>query len=89
MAAAGRVFLLLFAREDGLQRVSGFGDMREIDFGLKPLGCTRTCRGTGSAAKMRAEFLRFVVFNRAGVGHLGVAKTHLFQLIENLPALDL
>jgi hypothetical protein len=90
VAAAGCFFLFLFARENGLERISGLGYLREINLGLKALGCTRgTCRGARSTAKMGADFFRFVIFNGAGVGHLGVTKAHLSQQIQNLPALDL
>jgi hypothetical protein len=90
VAAAGCFFLFLFARENGFERVSGLGDLREINLGLKALGCTRrTCRGTRPAAKMGADLFRFVVFNGAGVGHFRVTKAHLCQQIQNLPALDL
>jgi hypothetical protein len=66
VAAASCVFLLLLARKDGLESVSRLGNIREIDFGLKALLCTRkTRRPARSAAKMGADFLRFMVFDRA------------------------
>jgi hypothetical protein len=38
---------------------------------------------------MGADLVGLVVFNGAGVGHLGIAQAKLRQRIENLPALDL
>jgi hypothetical protein len=38
---------------------------------------------------MRADLVRFVVLDGAGVGHLGFAKAELRQQVENLTALNL
>lgn len=89
MAAAGCFFLLLLAREDGLEGVSGLGDIGEIHLGLKALGSARRCGAAARASKMGADLIRFVIFNGAGVSHLGLTQVQLRQQVENLPALYL
>jgi hypothetical protein len=92
MAAPSRFFLLLLLGQNGLQHVSGLGNMRQIDFGLDALRGARRrsapLAGRALAAlEMRANLLGFVVFQRAGMG-LAAGQAELRQYVQNLPALD-
>jgi hypothetical protein len=72
MAGARILLFLLLVGENRLEHIAGLGDVREVDFGLQALGSAR--RGTalaaapGVALKLRPDFVRFVVFERTGVG---------------------
>jgi hypothetical protein len=73
MTLPGLFFLFLLLGQDGLEHVTGLGDMREIDFGRDALRGAR--RGgaplagrSRSTLKMRANLLRLIVFQRTGVG---------------------
>jgi hypothetical protein len=85
-------FLLSLPGLDGLEHVTGLGDVREIDFGRDALGGARR-RGAPlagralAALEMRTDLLGFVVFQRAGMG-LATCQAEFRQYVENLPALD-
>ena len=92
MARLFFVFLLL--GQNGLQHITGLGDVREIDFWLNVLRRARrrqrsrgrqTCRS--SALKMRANLLGLVLLQRTGV-RLAAAQAEFRQYVKNLPALD-
>jgi hypothetical protein len=73
MAGARILLFLLLVGENGLEHIAGLGDVREVDFGLLlALGSARTgaslAAAPGVALKLRANLLRFVVFERTGVG---------------------
>ncbi len=67
-------FLLL---RNGLQHVSGTGDVRQIDLGLNFFFAAQRARGAGRrglcfgrAADMRPHFFRFMLLERTGMGLL-------------------
>jgi hypothetical protein len=85
----GFVFLLL--GQDGLESVTGLGNLGEIDLGLKTLRGARR-RGGGMAAgfgstQLRANLLRLEILQRTGVG-LAASQSQVRQYIQDLPALD-
>ena len=67
-------FLFVFLGQHRLQNITRFGDMRKVDLrndALPGMARRRTPamrRGTRFLHKMRANFLRLVLFQRAGVG---------------------
>jgi hypothetical protein len=72
MALPRFLLLLLLVGQNGLHHIARLGDVGEIDFGLEPLrgarGCAALAAGPRVALKLRAHFVRFVVFQRTGVG---------------------
>jgi ATP-dependent protease HslVU (ClpYQ) peptidase subunit len=72
MAGARLLLFLLLVGENGLEHIAGLGDVREVDFGLLALGSARSgaalAAAPGVALKLRANLVRFVVFERTGVG---------------------
>jgi hypothetical protein len=72
MAGARILLFLLLVGENGLEHIAGLGDVREVDFGLLALGRARSgaalAAAPGVALKLRANLVRFVVFERTGVG---------------------
>jgi ATP-dependent protease HslVU (ClpYQ) peptidase subunit len=71
MAGARILLFLLLVGENGLEHIAGLGDVREVDFGLLALGSARSAHlaaAPGVALKLRANLVRFVVFERTGVG---------------------
>jgi len=91
-APAGLRFLFLLFRQNSFQYVARLGDMRKINFGRNALGRTRRrsaalAARTRSALKMCANLLRFVVFQRTGMG-LAAGQAELRQYVKNLSALD-
>ena len=85
-------FLFLLLGQYGLQHISGFGDMGEIDLGCNRLRgagrrCARMARSPRSTLKMRADFFGLMLLNGAGVG-FALAQAELSQYVKNLTALD-
>jgi hypothetical protein len=85
------LFFLLF-RQNSLEHVAGLGDMRKINLGRNALGRARLSGGTlaacpSSALEVQADLLRFVLFQRTGVG-LAASQAELRQYVKNLSALD-
>jgi hypothetical protein len=87
--------LLLFfklAGQNGLRRVAGLGDTREIGLGLNALRGTRRC-GAALAARprgaliLRANLICLEILQRTGVG-LAAGQAELRQYVKNLPTLD-
>jgi hypothetical protein len=83
----------LLLGEDGFQHISRFGDMRKINLRLDSFGFLarrasglRTLAITGGL-EVRPDFLRFVVFKRAGMGLL-LGDADFRQHIENGFAFD-
>lgn len=72
MALPRFLLFLLLVGQNGLHHITGLGDVGEIDFGLQPLWSARRCAALGAAPgialKLRANLVRFVVFQRTGVG---------------------
>jgi hypothetical protein len=89
---ASFLLFLLFIGQNGLEHVSGLGDMREVDLGLNPL---RGARGSGASLaarprgtlKLRADLLGLMFLQRTGVG-LALGQAKLRQYVKNLLALD-
>lgn len=83
----GRILSLL-ALQDGLQRISRLGDMRQIELGLG-LGSGRTRRSTARpTAEVAAHLLSFILFDGAGM-RLLLGDANRRQSIQNGSALDL
>jgi hypothetical protein len=75
-ALSGFGFLFLLLGLDGLQHVTGLGDMREINFWRNSLRGARGRRGCRarvpqSARKMRANLIGLIFLQRTGVGLAG------------------
>jgi hypothetical protein len=72
MALPRFLLFLLLVGQNGLHHITGLGDVGEIDFGLQPLWSARSCAALGAAPgialKLRTNLVRFVVFQRTGVG---------------------
>ena len=88
----GRGRLLL--ADDGFQNVAGLGNIGEIDLGLDLIGvgAARPGRPAGSlrcagGAEVGADFLRFVVFERTGMGLL-LGDSDFRKYVENRFAFD-
>jgi hypothetical protein len=85
-------FLLL---RDGAQHVSGAGDIRQVDFGLDLFFTVSGARsgpgsarcGIGAATEMFPHQLRFVIFQRTGVGFL-LRDADRDQRVKNFLTLD-
>ena len=91
MAPARFVFVFFLLGQNGLHHVAGLGDVREIDFRGKCLGCARR-PGTTSVARVRpmevfANLIRLVLFDRTRVS-LALSHTQFPEHIEDLSALD-
>jgi hypothetical protein len=84
----------LFA-DDGLQHISRFGDVRQINFGfdfirLGTAGTERRFSGSlrlSGGAELGADFVGFVFFQRTGVGLL-FRDSYLCQDVKNRLAFD-
>jgi hypothetical protein len=85
------LLFLLLVGQNGLECVAGLGDMGEIDFGLETLRGARRraalAAGPRVALKLRANLVRLVVLNGAGVG-FALAQAEVSQNVKNLPTLD-
>jgi hypothetical protein len=73
MALPRFLLFLLLVGQNGLEHVTRFGDIGEIDFGLQALRGARRraaalAAGPSVALKLRANLVRLVVFQRTGVG---------------------
>ena len=72
MALPRFLLFLLLVGQNGLHHIAGLGDVGEIDFGLQTLRSARRRAALGAAPgialKLRANLVRFVVFERTGVG---------------------
>jgi hypothetical protein len=85
--AALRFFRILFSLLNCLQHVARFRYTRPVDLWLRlAFGFCRSGTVLATTAKMRAHPLRFVSFERAGMGLL-LGHTDFSQGIENGPAL--
>jgi hypothetical protein len=90
LAPARRIFLLLLFRQNGLQRVAGFGNVGKIHLWLDSLRCARLGAAAArsvAALKYSAHLFGLIVFNRAGVS-FAITQAELSQNIKNLFALD-
>ena len=92
MSVPGLSFLFLLLGQNGLQHVSGFGDMREINFrrdGLRGARGLRAllARGPRSSLKLRTHLVGLIVLQGAGVG-LAAVQAELGKQVKNLLALD-
>jgi hypothetical protein len=92
VAIAGNRLLLLLFGQHSLQHITGFGDVREIDFGCDALLGTGTLaarmgRGARAVLKVRAHLVGLVVLQRTGVSLAG-GQAELCQYVKNLPTLD-
>jgi hypothetical protein len=92
MALPSFLFLFLFLGQDGLQHVTGLGNMGEINFGRNALRRARGLRAClarvpGSTLKMRPHLVGLIVLQRAGVGLAG-GQAEFRQYVQNLTALD-
>jgi hypothetical protein len=91
LAPARRVFLLLLLSQNCLKRVTGLGDVGQVDLRLQTLrrarlrACAAGCATV--ALKLPAHLLGLVVFNRAGVS-FALTQAEVSQDIKNLLALD-
>jgi hypothetical protein len=69
-----RFFLFFFLLgQNGLHHIAGLGDVGQVNLGSDRLraarGCSaRVCRRPRSTLEMRANLIRFIPFDRAGVG---------------------
>jgi hypothetical protein len=90
MAVACFSLLSLLVGKDGLEDVTGLGNVGEINLGRDALGGA-ACRGTRgwtrSTVKVDANLLSLIFFQRTGVGLAG-GQAELRQYVKNLPALD-
>jgi hypothetical protein len=72
MALPRFLLFLLLVGQNCLHHVARLGDVGEIDFGLEALRGARrraaALTGPRVALKLRANLVRFVVFQRTGVG---------------------
>jgi hypothetical protein len=81
---------LLLLADNGFQHIAGFRDMREINFGFDLLGrgrrgarrLTWTLPIVRRTTEMPANFLRLVLFERAGMG-LFLRDPHFRQHVKN------
>jgi hypothetical protein len=92
MALPSVLLFLLFSGENRLQRVTGFGDVGEINLGRNRLGGTRGCAagmagGPRAATEMRADLFGLVLLQRAGVG-LALGQAEFRQYVKDLSTLD-
>jgi hypothetical protein len=75
----------LFALQDGLESVAGFGDLGEVELRLRLRGLS--IRGAALAAVLEVlpDPFGLIVFNRAGMGLSSHA--NCFERVQNWPAL--
>lgn len=85
------IFLFLFLGQDCLQHIAGLGDVRQIDFGHNASRALAArcaaCRGPGPACKVRANSIRLVSLERAGV-RFAALNAQLRKNVENRARLD-
>jgi hypothetical protein len=83
---------LFFLGQNGLQHISGLGDVRQVDFWSDGLRCAARRAAAmpcclRSALKLRTNLVGFVTLKAAGVG-LACAQAEFCQYVKNLSALD-